>query len=466
MNEYQLSIMSIMMRYNNDNANDNNNDKYMYVHVPVYNNNRIYATTTYVIVIVILMLLFSNSNSVHSDSHSRSYSSNSNIMVAAFSSSHFHIHSIHTTSCPIIIRRHYDTHTCTSSSCVLNTYIANNNANNNAINWDLSKYCCCSALTSSRSNNMRMYSSLKNGDDNGIESESESEKQSKSDEDDKSTGEKILSLAVPALASLAIDPLMTLVDTAFVGRYSVDSAALSGMGSAAALLIFSFYIFNFLCTATTPLVSIARAKNDEGGAIAVGGQALSLAISIGVVLCLTLQGFHEPLLNIMGTEYTGELANSYAQSFLQIRALAAPAVFLCSAAVGILRGYLDTKTAIVILAAANTINFMLDVVLIAGMGLGPIGAAIATTTAEWLSALSFLLVLAGKLPSADGKYLGSNQIAQRTVDFDTSSSENTKILTITPTLSVPKWSEIEPLIVASSSVFLRSVVLQLFLSGE
>lgn len=32
--------------------------------------------------------------------------------------------------------------------------------------------------------------------------------------------EQILNLAVPALISLAIDPLMTIADTAFVGRYS------------------------------------------------------------------------------------------------------------------------------------------------------------------------------------------------------------------------------------------------------
>lgn len=70
----------------------------------------------------------------------------------------------------------------------------------------------------------------------------------------KSTGQSILELAVPAAGALLIDPLMTLVDTAFVGRFSDTADQLAGMGSAAALLTFSFYLFNFLCTATTPLV--------------------------------------------------------------------------------------------------------------------------------------------------------------------------------------------------------------------
>jgi hypothetical protein len=42
-----------------------------------------------------------------------------------------------------------------------------------------------------------------------------------------STSEMILGLAVPALGALLIDPLLTLADTAFVGRFS-ETAALAG----------------------------------------------------------------------------------------------------------------------------------------------------------------------------------------------------------------------------------------------
>mmetsp|Transcript_12734 Transcript_12734/g.19209 ORF Transcript_12734/g.19209 Transcript_12734/m.19209 type:complete len:638 (-) Transcript_12734:395-2308(-) len=282
-------------------------------------------------------------------------------------------------------------------------------------------------------------------------------------------GNQILSLAIPALAGLAIDPLMTLADTAFVGRFSTDSSALAGMGSAAALLTFSFYIFNFLCTATTPLVSRRRATKDEAGAVSVGGQALSLALILGASLCAMLQFFHQPLLNVMGTGFTGQEANEYANSFLLARSFAAPAVFFISAATGVLRGYLDTKTAIYVLAFANVINFSLDAILIAGLGMGPTGAAIATTTAEWIAAILFSLVLAGKIPSADGD-LGSNQ-KQTSIsgyfgsELEQDSLRNEEFITIVPAVTVPAWKDVKPLIVASSSVFLRSVILQIALSG-
>ena len=274
-----------------------------------------------------------------------------------------------------------------------------------------------------------------------------------------STGKRILDLSVPALGALLIDPLLTIADTAFVGRYSESANELAGMGSAAALLTFSFYLFNFLCTATTPLVSAKRSAGKETEALAVGGQALSLAFALGSTLTLVLIGLRQPLLGIMGTMSSGEEANQYGLDFLTIRAVAAPAVFCISACTGILRGYLDTKTPIVILVLANIVNLALDVVLIAGMGMGPSGAAIATTTAEWISALLFLAVLAGQLPSADG------DLGRKKQQEESSPNKDEHELVITPALAIPPWEEVKPLIVASSSVFLRTLVLQLSLSA-
>lgn len=267
--------------------------------------------------------------------------------------------------------------------------------------------------------------------------------------DSTSTGQRILDLSVPALGALLIDPLLTIADTAFVGRYSESSNELAGMGSAAALLTFSFYLFNFLCTATTPLISLKRSSGREAEALATGGQALSLALVLGGILSIGLIALRQPLLSVMGTSISGPAANGYAIDFLTMRAIAAPAVFCISASTGILRGYLDTKTPIVILVLANLVNLGLDIALIGYGGMGPAGAAIATTTAEWISALLFLSVLSGRIPSVDGQ-LGRKD-------------KNT--LVVTPALAVPPWSEVKPLVVASSSVFFRSLSLQLSLSA-
>jgi Na+-driven multidrug efflux pump len=311
-----------------------------------------------------------------------------------------------------------------------------------------------------------------------------------------STGQKILDLAIPAAGALLIDPLMTLVDTAFVGRFTIVTAAndgsaaaaavtaaapLAGMGSAAALLTFGFYLCNFLCTATTPLVARERASGRPDQAVILGGQVLSLALLLGGLLTIVLWSCQGPLLQLMGTDRTGEAANSYAVSFLSVRALAAPAVLCIEAATGILRGYLDTKTPIVVLIVANVINFVLDVILIVLLGLGPMGAAIATTTAEWIGAALFLAVLAGKLPAAGGA-LGSrggggsggsggqqdNESIARlepSINDNSAASLSLPPVAIVPILSIPRWDSVQPLMVASSSVFLRTLVLQASLSA-
>jgi len=297
-----------------------------------------------------------------------------------------------------------------------------------------------------------------------LASEDEYSIQSTNNVEKDSTSKQILNLAVPALISLAIDPLMTIADTAFVGRYSApnDPFPLAGLGSAAALLVFSFYVFNFLATATAPLVANRRAANDELGATVVGGQALSLAIVLGSCLCIILLIYQGPLLQVMGTGVTGVEADNYAKQFLSVRALAAPAVLLCSASNGVMRGYLDTKTPTIILLGSNMINLLLDVILVAQLGMGPQGAGIATTVAEWIAALAFLGVLSGKIPSADGKSLRSDINGNTLQNND---SDDEKLLIVTPVLDLPKWNDIRPLVVASSSVFLRSIVLQVAMSS-
>jgi Na+-driven multidrug efflux pump len=321
-----------------------------------------------------------------------------------------------------------------------------------------------------------------------------------------STASLIFGLAIPALVGEIIDPLLTLADTVFVGRFASSSSStkalvlldpsssqtveaaslLAGLGSASAILSFSFYLFNFLCTATAPLISRARAEaeqNDNGNtgtsgsaelALTVSGQALSSALVLGCIVTTLLLSFSQPLLYLMGTSQTGPDANRYATSFLTIRALAAPAVFLNSASVGILRGFLDTKTSTVILLAANIVNLTLDVLLIPVARIVPTtGAAVATTTAEWIAALTFLGILAAKFPSAlPGNYLGSNQ-QPKTINNTSSSlshsndsmSAQLPLRVITPSMAIPNFRDLKPLLVASYSLFFRSICLQLFISG-
>ena len=97
----------------------------------------------------------------------------------------------------------------------------------------------------------------------------------------------ILRLAIPALGALAIDPLLTLVDTAFVARLGVTQLAALGVDTA--ILGFAFFGFNFLAYATTPLVAQALGRGDTDKARRWVGDALLLAVVLGVAVTIVVQ---------------------------------------------------------------------------------------------------------------------------------------------------------------------------------
>lgn len=200
----------------------------------------------------------------------------------------------------------------------------------------------------------------------------------------------ILNLAVPALAGLAADPLVSLIDTAFVGQ--LGPLPLGALGVNASIFSMTFVLFNFLAYGTTPRVG--RAVGDENMAEAgrVVVRALTLAVLVGLIALTALQILARPILLLMGA---GAELMDPALTYLRIRALAGPAVLLITASHGAFRGYQDTRTPMFVTIGFNVINAGLDPILIFGLDWGLAGAATATAVAQWFGALTFLGLLLG-----------------------------------------------------------------------
>lgn len=199
---------------------------------------------------------------------------------------------------------------------------------------------------------------------------------------------EILGLAIPALGALAIDPLLTLVDTAFVAR--LGTVELAALGVCAAILTLAFFAFNFLSFVTTPLVAKALGKGEREVAGHYVATALVLAVGLGIVMTVLVEALAPNLVELMGAE--GEVADA-AVSYLRIRALATVAVLLVTAGHGAFRGHKDTRTPFVVALGVNIINLVLDPILIFGFDLGLEGAAIATAFAQWVGAFWFLRLI-------------------------------------------------------------------------
>jgi len=203
---------------------------------------------------------------------------------------------------------------------------------------------------------------------------------------------EILALALPALGALAADPLVSLIDTAFVGR--LGRVELAALGVNVAVFSFAFIVFNFLAYGTTPMVGKALGRGDRASAGRLVTNAFAIAVVAGIASLALLQLFAVPILRLMGAE--GALLEP-ATGYLRVRALAGPALLLITAANGAFRGFQDTRTPLLVTLLVALVNLILDPLLIFVFGFGLIGAAWATTVAQWAGAVIFVALVYGRL---------------------------------------------------------------------
>ncbi|MGH2750674.1 MAG: MATE family efflux transporter [Actinomycetota bacterium] len=216
----------------------------------------------------------------------------------------------------------------------------------------------------------------------------------------------ILSLAVPALAALAADPLYSLADTAFVGNLGAEELGAVAVGTAA--FTASFWLFSFLAYGVTPRVARFVGANDERSGASIGVQALIMAVLIGSGVTLFGVVFAGPIVRLLGA---GPQIEGLAESYLRIRVLASAAVLIGQVGHGWLRGAQDTKTPMYIAVGGALINVALDYLLIYPFGMGVQGAAWATVIGQSLAAGAFLWVLIPRFRRAGAAWAFEREVA-------------------------------------------------------
>lgn len=199
---------------------------------------------------------------------------------------------------------------------------------------------------------------------------------------------RILSLALPALGSLAVEPVYVLVDTAIVGRIGTDE--LAGLAVAATVLSFVVAGSNFLTYGTTERVARRLGAGDRESAANVGVQAMWLALLVGIPAAPLLIALARPISSLFGA--TGAVLD-HAVTYLSISAVGVPFVLITLAAQGVLRGASDYITPLWILLASNVANIVIEVVLVFGLDLGVAGSAWSTVVSQIAAAVAFVWIL-------------------------------------------------------------------------
>ncbi len=206
------------------------------------------------------------------------------------------------------------------------------------------------------------------------------------------TDRRIIRLGIPALGTLAVEPLYRLVDTAIVGRIGTDE--LGGVAIAVTVLTLVVAGSNFLTYGTTERVAhrIGAGRHDE--AADVGVQAMWIALIVGLVAAPLLFGLAPPLTRLLGADGAVHAA---AVEYLRISSLGMPFVLLTLGAQGIQRGASDYRTPLHILLASNLANLVLALTFVYGLDMGLAGAAWSTVIAQAGAGLAFVVVIRPRL---------------------------------------------------------------------
>jgi putative MATE family efflux protein len=209
------------------------------------------------------------------------------------------------------------------------------------------------------------------------------------------TDRRIVSLAIPALGSLAVEPAYVLVDTAIVGRLGTEQ--LAGLAVAATVLSFVFAGANFLTYGTTERVARRLGAGDHADAANVGVQAMWLSLLFGVPAAPVLFLAARPLCAAFGADGA---TLDHASTYLSISAFGVPFFLLTLAAQGVLRGASQYITPLRVLLAANVVNLLLELLFVYVLDLGVAGSAWSTVIVQVVAGLTFVWLLRHRLRAA------------------------------------------------------------------
>ncbi len=199
---------------------------------------------------------------------------------------------------------------------------------------------------------------------------------------------RIIALAIPALGTLAIEPLYVLVDTAIVGR--LGTPQLGGLAIASTILLTVISLMASLEYGVTPDVAFAHGAGQSGEARDVATAALRLAVMIGVPMGAIVATAARPLAWLLGGR--GDVLG-YAETYLRISCVGLPFVLVTYVGHGVMRGVNDLRKPLRIVLIANVVNLIAEIVAVYWLGLGIAGSAWSTVLVQIGAALMFLRVL-------------------------------------------------------------------------
>ena len=207
-------------------------------------------------------------------------------------------------------------------------------------------------------------------------------------------GRLLLRLAVPTVTAQLVNALYNIVDRMYIGHIEgVGDLALTGLGVCFPVIMFVSALSALVGMGGGSRAVVRMGAGDPEGANAILGNCATLLVVLSVVFTILLQLVKEPMLYLFGaTDNTIGYALDYLTIYLWGTIFVEISLglnFFITA-----QGFSTVGMATVLIGAV--VNIVLDPILIFGCGMGVSGAALATITAQAVSAVWVVCFLLGK----------------------------------------------------------------------
>ncbi|MDV8116051.1 MATE family efflux transporter [Bacillus sp. BAU-SS-2023] len=208
-----------------------------------------------------------------------------------------------------------------------------------------------------------------------------------------SVGKLLFQLALPAIIAQLVNVLYNIVDRIFIGRMPNGELAMAGVGVAFPIIMIVSAFSALVGMGGAPLAAIKMGEKDNDGAEKIMTNSFSTLVIIAIILTVSLLIFKENILWAFGaSKDTIGYANDYIGIYL---------IGTLFVQIGLgLNPFINTqgfaKTGMITVLIGAIINIALDPILIFGFNMGVKGAALATISAQFVSAVWVLLFLVGK----------------------------------------------------------------------
>lgn len=206
----------------------------------------------------------------------------------------------------------------------------------------------------------------------------------------------LAAFSAPLVAANLLQYVYQFVDMGVVGNIVGETGLVAISNASAIVFIISSIAIGLMSGCTVAVGNRVGARDEQG-------QRHAFAASIGVALlgaaATTLAGtaLAHPIFSLMGVP---DASLDQTAAYLEVISLGAVGLFLLNAACAFLRAQGDSAGPLAIMAFSAAANVALDLILIAGAGLGVVGAAIATVAAQGAGAVFALWLARRRYASA------------------------------------------------------------------